>query len=136
MSEAAAVAEFSDKIKELGDQFVSLTILEANELKNYLKDVHDIEPASAAVVASGPMPGGGAADAEEEKTEFDVILESFGNQKIQVIKVVRAATGLGLKEAKALVDGAPNAIKEGISKEDAEKLKKDVEDAGATVSVK
>ena len=136
MSEAAvAEKEFSSKIKELGDQFVGLTVLEANELKNYLKDVHDIEPAAGGVVMAGAMPGAAAAE-EEEQTEFDVLLESFGNQKIQVIKVVRAATSLGLKEAKDLVEAAPKAVKEGVSKVDAEKLQKELEDAGATVTIK
>ena len=135
----AAVAEkpYSDKIKELGDKFVNLTILEANELKDYLKDVHGIEPAAGGgVVMAGPMPGADAAPAAEEQTEFNVVLDSFGSEKIKVIKVVRAATGLGLKEAKELVEGAPKPVKEGVSKEDAEKLKKELEEVGATVSLK
>lgn len=136
MSEA--VAQYSAKIKDLGDQFVKLTILEANELKNYLKNVHGIEPAAGGVVMAGPVGGGaGAAPAPvEEKTEFDVILEAFGADKINVIKVVRAATSLGLKEAKALVEGAPQPVKQGLSKEEAEKLKGELTAAGATVSVK
>jgi large subunit ribosomal protein L7/L12 len=137
MSEAA-VAEFSAATKKLGDEIVKLTLKEAKELSDYLKDVHGIEPAAGgAVVMAGPADGGGgAAAAKEEQTEFTVVLEGFGDQKIGVIKVVRGATGLGLKEAKDLVEGVPSKVKEGISKEDAAKLKKELEDAGATVSVK
>ena len=143
MSEAVAEAEappektFSEEIKDLGEKIVGLTVLQAKELGDYLEDVHGIKPAGGAVMMAGPMPGAGGEVAEaEEQTEFDVILESFGSQKIQVIKVVRAATTLGLKEAKELVESAPKAIKEAISKEDAEKLQKDLEGVGATVSVK
>jgi large subunit ribosomal protein L7/L12 len=133
----AAVAEFSDVTKDLGDKIVGLTLKEAKELSDYLKDVHGIEPAAGggAVVLAAPGEGGGGA-AEEEQTEFDVVLESFGDQKIGVIKVVRSATGLGLKEAKDLVEGVPGKVKEGVSKEDADKLKADLEAAGATVSIK
>lgn len=135
MSEA--VAEVSADIKELGDKIVGLTILQAKELRDYLKDVHGIEPAAGgAVMMAGPAPGDEAAAEVEEKTEFDVILESFGDKKINVIKVVRGATGLGLKEAKEMVEGAPKPVKEGISKEDAAKLKEELEGAGATVTVK
>jgi len=135
MSEAA-VMEFSAPTKKLGDEIVKLTLKEAKELSDYLKDVHGIEPAAGgAVMMAGPGAGGPAVVAEEQ-TEFNVVLESFGDQKIGVIKVVRAATGLGLKEAKDLVEGVPSKIKEGISKEDAAKLKKELEEAGATVSVK
>jgi large subunit ribosomal protein L7/L12 len=136
MSEAAVV-EYSPKIKKLGDEIVGYTLKEAKELSDYLKDVHGIEPASGGgmVMMAG---GGGAAGGEvaEEKSEFDVVLEGFGDKKIGVIKVVRSATGLGLKEAKDLVEGVPSKVKEGLSKEDAEKLKKELEEAGATVSVK
>lgn len=141
MSDAAVAdapaTEFSDATKEMGDKIVSLTLKEAKELSDYLKEVHGIEPASGggAVMMAGPAEGDGAAAAEEQ-TEFDVVLESFGDQKIAVIKVVRTATGLGLKEAKEAVEGAPSKIKEGASKEDAEKLKADLEEAGATVSIK
>lgn len=141
MSDAAVAdapaTEFSDATKEMGDKIVSLTLKEAKELSDYLKEEHGIEPASGggAVMMAGPADGGGAA-AVEEQTEFDVVLESFGEQKIAVIKVVRTATGLGLKEAKEAVEGAPGKIKEGASKEDAEKLKADLEGAGATVSIK
>jgi large subunit ribosomal protein L7/L12 len=131
-------ATFADNIKSLGDTIVKLTVLEAKSLGDYLETVHGIKPAAAAVaVAAGPAGGGApAAEAAPAKTEFDVVLENFGANKINVIKVVRAATSLGLKEAKDLVDGAPKPVKTGISKEDAEKLKKELEDAGATVSIK
>ncbi len=135
MSEAA-VMEFSAATKKLGDEIVKLTLKEAKELSDYLKDVHGIEPAAGgAVMMAGPVSGG-PAEAAAEKTEFDVVMESFGENKINVIKVVRAATGLGLKEAKDLVEGVPSKVKEGVSKEDAEKLKKELEDAGAKVAVK
>jgi large subunit ribosomal protein L7/L12 len=135
MSEAA-VMEFSAATKKLGDEIVKLTLKEAKELSDYLKDVHGIEPAAGgAVMMAGPVTGG-PAEAAAEKTEFDVVMESFGENKINVIKVVRAATGLGLKEAKDLVEGVPSKVKEGVSKEDAEKLKKELEDAGAKVAVK
>lgn len=136
MSEAA-VAEFSDATKEIGDKIVELSLKEAKELSDYLKDVHGIEPAAgggAVVMAAGGADGAGEAAAEQ--TEFDVVLESFGDQKIGVIKVVRALTGLGLKEAKEAVEGAPSKVKEGVSKEDAEKAKADLEEAGATVAIK
>ena len=137
MSEEAAVAEFSDATKELGDKIVGLTLLEARSLADYLKDVHGIEPAGGGVVMAAPGAGGdGGGAAEEEKTEFDVVLTGFGDNKIAVIKVVRAATGLGLKEAKEVVENAPKALKEGVSKEDAEKLKEEIEGAGGTVEIK
>jgi len=133
-----AAVEYSDSTKKMGDQIVGLTLKEAKELSDYLKDVHGIEPAAGgAAVMVGPGPGGdGGAAGAEEKTEFDVVLEGFGDKKIGVIKVVRGATGLGLKEAKDLVEGAPGKVKEGVSKEDAEKLKAELEEAGATVSIK
>lgn len=137
MSEEAAVAEFSDGTKDLGDKIVALTLLEAKSLADYLEQVHGIKPAGGAVMVAGGGGGGGGDDAAaEEKTEFDVILTGFGDNKIAVIKVVRAATGLGLKEAKAVVEEAPKALKEGVSKEDAEKLKEEVEGAGGTVEIK
>jgi large subunit ribosomal protein L7/L12 len=137
MSEAA-VMEFSPATKKLGDEIVKLTLKEAKELSDYLKDVHGIEPAAggAVMMAAPGAGGGGAAEAAAEKTEFDVVMDSFGENKINVIKVVRAATGLGLKEAKDLVEGVPSKVKEGVSKEDAEKLKKELEEAGAKVTVK
>jgi large subunit ribosomal protein L7/L12 len=137
MSEAA-VLEYSPATKKLGDDIVKLTLKEAKELSDYLKDVHGIEPAAggAVMVAAGGGEGGGGAAQAEAKTEFDVVMDSFGDNKINVIKVVRAATGLGLKEAKDLVEGVPSKVKEGISKEDAEKLKKELEEAGAKVTIK
>jgi len=135
MATDAAVREFSAATKELGDKIVELTLKQAKELSDYLEDVHGIKAAAggAVMMAAGPAA---AAAAPEEKTEFDVILEGFGDKKIGVIKVVRAATGLGLKEAKDLVEGVPAKVKEGLSKEDAQKLKTELEEAGATVSVK
>jgi large subunit ribosomal protein L7/L12 len=138
MSEAATM-EYSATTKELGDKIVELTLKQAKELSDYLEQVHGIKPAAGGgvmMVAGGAGGGGAAAAAAPEKTEFDVVLEGFGDKKIGVIKVVRAATGLGLKEAKDLVEGVPSKVKEGISKEDAEKLKKELEEAGATVSIK
>jgi large subunit ribosomal protein L7/L12 len=137
MSEAATM-EYSSATKELGDKIVGLTLKQAKELSDYLENNYGIKPAAGgAVVMAGPADGGaGGGAAAAEKTEFDVVLEGFGDQKIGVIKVVRAATGLGLKEAKDLVEGVPSKVKEGISKEDAEKLKKELEEAGAKVSIK
>jgi large subunit ribosomal protein L7/L12 len=123
-------------INALAESLVNLTIKEANELLTVLKDTYGIEPAAAAVaMAAGPI-GGDGASAAEEKTEFDVVLSSAGGNKIAVIKEVRAITGLGLKEAKDLVDGAPNTVKEGASKDEAEKLKAQLEGAGAQVELK
>ena len=122
-------------LKKLAEEIVGLTLLEAQELKNILKDEYGIEPAAGgAVMVAGPAAG--AAEAVEEKTEFDVVLVDAGANKINVIKEVRGITGLGLKEAKDLVDGAPKPVKEGVSKADAEALKKQLEDAGAKVEVK
>ncbi len=123
-------------IKELGDQLVGLTVKEVSELATYLKEEHGIEPAAAAVVA-GPAAGGAdGGDAAEEKTEFDVILVNPGGSKLGVVKVVKTITGLGLKDAKELVDGAPKPIKEAVSKEEAEAVKAQLEEAGAEVEVK
>ena len=136
---STATMEFADTTKKLGDQIVGLTLKEAKELSDYLKEVHGIEPAAggAVMMAAPGGGGGGGAEAVAEKTEFDVVLEGFdAAKKIGVIKVVRSATGLGLKEAKDLVEGAPGKLKEGISKADAEKLKKELEEAGATVAIK
>ncbi len=131
------MAEATMDIKELGEKIVGLTLKQAVELAAYLKDTHGIEPAAggAVMMAGG---GGGAAPAEkaEEKTTFDVVLKAAGEKKIQVIKVVRTATGLGLKEAKDLVEGAPKVVKEALTKPDAEKLKKELEEQGATVELK
>jgi large subunit ribosomal protein L7/L12 len=131
----AATTEFKAEIKDLGDKIVGLTLLDAQQLSDYLKDEYGIEPASggAVMMAAGPADGGGAA---EEQTSFDVVLAGAGDKKIQVIKAVRGITGLGLKEAKDLVEGAPKAVKEGVSKDEAEKLKAELEEAGASVEVK
>lgn len=120
-------------VKKLAEELTKLTVLEVNELKNVLKDEYGIEPAAAAVaVATGPAA---AADAADEKTEFDVILKDAGSQKVAVIKAVKDLTGLGLGEAKAIVDDAPKAVKEKVSKDEAEAAKKALEDAGATVEL-
>lgn len=129
--------QFSQETKDLGDKIVKLTLIQAKELGDYLKEVHGIEPAGGAVMMAGPAAGGaGAAAAVEEKTTFDVILKSAGEKKIQVIKEVRALTALGLKEAKDLVDGAPKPVKQGITKDEAEAAKKQLESAGAEVEIK
>jgi large subunit ribosomal protein L7/L12 len=136
MSTAEATTTYDDAIKTLGDKIVSLTLLQAKSLADYLEEVHGIKPAGGGVMMA-PMAGGGAApEAVAEKTEFDVVLAAFGENKIGVIKVVRAATGLGLKEAKDLVEAAPKPVKTGLSKEDAEKLKTELEGAGAKVEIK
>jgi large subunit ribosomal protein L7/L12 len=122
-------------IKSLGDQLVGLTVKEVNELASYLKETHGIEPAAAAVaVAAGPAAGGGAAAAE--KTNFDVVLKAPGANKLQIVKLVKELTGLGLKEAKDMVDGAPKTIKEGLPKDEAENLKKQLVEAGAEIELK
>ena len=121
-------------IKAIAEELVNLTVKEVNELATVLKDEYGIEPAAAAVaVAAGPAAGGEAA---EEKTSFDVILAEVGGAKLQVVKAVKEACGLGLKEAKDLVDGAPSTIKEGVAKDEAENLKKAIEEAGAKVELK
>ena len=136
MATDEATREFSQITQDLGEKIVGLTLKEAKELSDYLEDVHGIKPAAGgAVMMAGPADGGAGA-APEEQTEFDVVLEGFGEKKIGVIKVVRAATQLGLKEAKDLVEAAPTKVKEGLSKEDAEKFKTELEEAGATVSIK
>ncbi len=121
-------------IKAIGDQLVELTVKEVNELADYLKETHGIEPAAAA--APVMAAGGGGGEAAEDKTSFDVVLTSAGAAKLQVVKAVKELTGLGLKEAKELVDGAPKAVKEGVSKDEAEALKKQLEEAGAEVELK
>ncbi len=133
MSDEAA-KEFEAKIKELGDSIAGLSLKEAVDLGDYLKDAYGIEPAAGgAVMMAGPAAGGGE---EEEQTEFDVILKHHGGEKIKVIKLVREATGLGLKEAKGIVDAAPKAIKEGLGKEEAEKLLEALKEAGADAELK
>ena len=136
MATAEATTEFDDATKQLGDQLVGLTLLQAKNLSDYLKEMHGIEPASGGGVVMAAPAGDGSGEAAEEKTEFDVILTSFGDGKINVIKAVRAATGLGLKDAKELVEGVPKPLKEGISKEEADKLKEDIEGAGGSVEIK
>jgi large subunit ribosomal protein L7/L12 len=122
-------------VKALGDQLVELTVKEVNELASYLKETHGIEPAAAVAVA-GPAAGGGAGAAAAEKTNFDVVLKSAGANKLQIVKLVKDLTGLGLKEAKDMVDGAPKTIKEGLPKDEAENLKKQLAEAGAEVELK
>ncbi|MDR1345573.1 MAG: 50S ribosomal protein L7/L12 [Bacteroidales bacterium] len=123
-------------LKLFAEQLVNLTVKEVNELAQILKDEYGIEPAAAAVaIAAGPAIGGGA-EAEEEKTSFDVILKAAGTQKLAVVKLVKELTNLGLKEAKELVDAAPKPLKEGITKDEAEALKKSLEEAGAEVELK
>jgi large subunit ribosomal protein L7/L12 len=127
---------WSSDIKTLGDKIVALTLMQAKELGDYLKEEYDIEPAAGgAVVMAGPAASGGQAEEKEEKTSFDVILKEFGDKKIQVIKEVRALTGLGLKEAKDLVDGVPKPVKEGLSKEEAEAAKEKLEAVGAVIEI-
>jgi len=125
----------ADKVAAIVDKIKELSLLEASELKKALEDEFGVS-AAAPVMVAGAAVGGGEAAAAEEQTEFDVILTTFGEKKINVIKVVRAHTGLGLKEAKDLVDKAPNPVKEGISKDEAEKIKKELEEAGGTVNLK
>ena len=122
-------------LKEFANQLVNLTVKEVNELAQILKEEHGIEPAAAAVAVAAPAAGGGEAAAAEQ-TEFDVILVSAGDAKLQIVKIVKDLTGLGLKEAKDLVDGAPKAVKEKVSKAEAEGLKKSLEEAGAVVELK
>ncbi len=130
----ASAKQWDADIKKLGDKIVGLTLMQAKELGDYLKEEHGIEPAAgAAVMVAGPA--GGDAEEAEEKTSFDVILKEFGEKKIQVIKEVRALTGLGLKEAKDVVDNAPKTVKEGLSKEDAEAARDQLEAVGAVVEI-
>ena len=122
-------------LKAFAEQLVNLTVKEVNELADILKDEYGIEPAAAAVAVAGPAAGGAAGGAEE-KSEFDVILTAAGGSKLAVVKLVKELTGLGLKEAKEIVDGAPRAIKEGVAKDEAEALKTQLEEAGAEVELK
>ena len=121
-------------LKDFAEQLVNLTVKEVNELANILKDEYGIEPAAAAVAVAGPAAGGG--ESAEEKSEFDVILKAAGGSKLAVVKLVKELTGLGLKEAKELVDNAPSPIKEGVAKDEAEGLKSSLEEAGAEVELK
>ena len=138
MSDATATIEVTAEIKSLGDKIAGLTLKQAKELSDYLDNEYDIKPAAGGAIMAMPMGGGdgGAGAAKEERTEFDVVMSSFGANKIGVIKEVRSITGLGLKEAKDLVEGVPSKVKEGVSKEDAEGIKKKLEEAGATVEIK
>ena len=122
-------------LKDFAEQLVNLTVKEVNELADILKEEYGIEPAAAAVAVAGPA-GGGDAGAAEEQTEFDVILKAAGGSKLAVVKLVKELTGLGLKEAKGIVDSAPAAVKEAVSKDEAEGLKKSLEEAGAEVELK
>lgn len=122
-------------VKKLAEELTKLTVLEVNELKTVLKDEYGIEPAAAAVAVAGPAAGGDAGSAEDEKSEYTVTLKEAGGQKVAVIKAVKELTGLGLGEAKAIVDGAPAPVKEKVSKDDAEAAKKALEEAGATVEL-
>ncbi len=132
MSETA----FADDIKQLGDSIVGLTLKQAKDLSDYLKEEHGIEAASGGgMMMMAPAEGGGAAEAVEQ-TEFDVVMTSFGDAKLNVVKVVKNITGASLMDSKKLVEGVPAKIKEGVSKEDAEKVKKELEEAGATVELK
>ena len=135
MSDSATI-EVSAELKELGDKFAELTLKDAKGLSDYLKEEHGIEPAAgggAVVMAAG---GGGGGEAAEEKTEFDVVMTGFGDKKLEVVKVVKNLTGASLMEAKKMVEGVPTTLKEGVSKEEAEKVKEEVEKAGASVELK
>lgn len=133
--EATAVAEYSAEAKELGDKIANMTLKQAKELSDYLKDEHGIEPASGGgAVMMAPAEGGPAAAVEQ--TEFDVVLTSFGDKKLNVVKVVKNITGASLMEAKKMVESAPATLKEGVSKEDAAKIKAEVEEAGGSVELK
>jgi len=123
-------------LKAMAEELVNLTVKEVNELAEILKDEYGIEPAAAAVAVAGPAAGGGEGGGGEEKSEFDVILKATGGSKLAVVKLVKELTGLGLKEAKEIVDGAPSPIKEGIPKDEAEALKSQLEEAGAEVELK
>ena len=123
-------------LKAIAEELVNLTVKEVNELATILKDEYGIEPAAAAVAVAAPGAAGAAGAAEEEKTNFDVVLKSAGAAKLQVVQAVKEACGLGLKEAKDLVDGAPSTLKEGLAKADAEALKKTLEEAGAEIELK
>lgn len=138
MAEESATKTWDETTKEIGDRIASLTLLQARDLAEYLKEVHGIEPAATAVAVAAPGGAGGADGTEEkeEQTAFDVVLKEIGEKKIQVIKAVREITQLDLKAAKALVDAAPKPVKEGVSSEEAENVKKKLEDQGAVVEIK
>ena len=137
MSEETATVELSDDLKSLGDKIAELTLKDAKSLSDYLKDAHGIEPAAGGgAVMMAPAADGGGGGGGGEKTEFDLVLTGFGDKKIAVIKEIRAITGLGLKEAKELVEGVPSNVKEGVSKDEAEEAKKKLEEAGASAEIK
>jgi large subunit ribosomal protein L7/L12 len=137
MADESVAKTFGDDIKTLADQIASLTLKQAQDLVDCLKATYGIEPAGGGVMmAAAPAAGGEAAPAAEEQTQFDVVLKDVGKEKIKIIKVVRAHTGLGLKEAKDLVDSAPKTIKEGVSKDEAAAIKKEIEEAGGVAEVK
>ena len=123
-------------LKEFAEKLVNLSVKEVNELADILKEEYGIEPAAAAVAVAGPVAGAGTGESGEEKSDFDVILKAAGGSKLAVVKLVKELTGLGLKEAKDLVDGAPAPLKEGVAKDEAEALKKSLEEAGAEVELK
>ena len=129
------MADFSELTVELGDKIAALTLKQAKELADYLEETHGIKAAAGGAVMMAAAPAA-AAEAAVEQTEFTVQMDSFGDKKVEVIKVIRALTGLGLKESKDMVESAPCKVKEGVSKEEAEKIKKDLEAAGATVTIK
>jgi large subunit ribosomal protein L7/L12 len=135
MAEESASKSWSKEVKDLGDKIVGLTLMQAKELGDYLKEEHGIEPAGGAVMMAGPAAGPAAAEEAAEKTSFNVILKEVGPNKIPVIKEIRTLTGLGLKEAKELVDSAPKAVKENVSKEEAETARAQLEAAGAVVEL-
>lgn len=136
MSDEAATKTFDAKITKMGDEIVGLTLKEAVDLADYLKDTYGIEPAAGgAVMMAGPADGGAGAAAPAEKTEFDVIIKGDGGKKIQVIKVVRELTGLGLKEAKDMVDNLPSKVKEGVGKDEADSVAEKLKEAGADVEI-
>jgi large subunit ribosomal protein L7/L12 len=137
MSEEAATVEFTAETQELGDKIADLTLKQAKELSDYLKEKYGIEPAAGGgVVMAAPGAGGEGGEAAEEKTEFDVVLTGFGDKKLNVVKVVKNLTGASLMEAKKLVEAAPAALKEGLPKDEAEKMKAELEEAGASVELK
>jgi large subunit ribosomal protein L7/L12 len=137
MSESTATLEVPKELKDLGDRIVGLTLKDAKALSDYIKETYGIEPAAGgAVVQMAPSGEGGAGGGPAEKTEFDAVMTSFGANKIAVIKELRALTGLGLKEAKDMVEGVPSKVKQGVAKEEAEEAKKKLEAAGATVEIK
>ncbi|MCP4079241.1 MAG: 50S ribosomal protein L7/L12 [Planctomycetaceae bacterium] len=135
MNETATV-EFSAEAKELGDKIAELNLKQAKEVSDYLKEEYGIEPASGGAVMVAAGAGGDGGGAEEEQTEFDVVLTGFGDKKLDVVKIVKAITGASLMESKKMVEACPATLKEGVSKEDAEKVKADVEGAGGSVEVK